>query len=183
MGGSTQLWVPPSSFTIPEKSQGKLTQGSLAAGYPDGTQVVTGNSVAGPNNLVSPSPPTLLEEFEVYSLSIIWDVVGITAGVRVLANLELLVNDRRAFGIAGEQVEAYASWQADLVNPIRLGARDRLGLRVGVELSTAVEQGVCYFMLGATYSTVGVGLHAESWTLAESTISYNVLDVPGSARL
>jgi hypothetical protein len=186
MGGSGQLWVPPASFSF--TTINRPVSAPLAPGYPDGTKIVTGTNLAQPNNLVASSPPTLLEEFEIDSLAIAWGVAGVlgtAAEVACLAKLYLLVNDRRATTLASEANDSLnptGVWVADLVNPLRIGARDRLGLSVELKISTVHAQATMYFMIAGVPNGTG-GALASEWTLAESTISYAVLDVPASARL
>jgi hypothetical protein len=139
--------------------------------------------VATCRNLASMSPPTLLEEFEIYSYSIGWGLATpgeIPAGLDL--ELQLLINDRTAW-VDDEPVPASAvtpsvangTFRSDLVNPIRVGARDRLTLRIGLPQPALTSVTV---VLGAQMNPAGNGISPY-----ESTVSYNVIDLPASRRL
>jgi hypothetical protein len=195
MSGSGQLWIQPSGLRdfVP-LAAGTFYRQIPTPGVP--TQIPAVQGIADCKNLIAQSPPTLLEEFELYSYSIGFAVLAygpdsdaFTTPPNLTAELALLVNDRVAYitsqtaaGVAinadpaNSIYELIGSWTSDLVNPIKLGARDRLSLRVGIMADQANSElsGVIGVQLDpATQDTIPF----------ESTISYNVIDLPASRRL
>lgn len=145
---------------------------------------------AGCDNLIADSPPTLLESYEIYSFSIgvvvVVDTEAPAAGTAITIELALLVNDRLAYTAtqvvpARLATETYANamFVSDLTNPIRLGARDRLGLRLGAAVDDSPSINNIVVAAGTTFDPSGFGSYAGF----ESTISYDVLDMPASRRL
>jgi hypothetical protein len=185
MSGSDYLTIQPSKLAA-----GALAAGQWARGIPTpGTNAIAAvEGVPGCGNLVAASPPTLLCEYSVYSYSIGFglNVEGTAAVPNVDAELAILVNDRVAYITSltqlaivatapGAGYNATGAWVSDLVNPIRVGARERLGLRVGIRSDQ-----------DATSSTLLIGVQVDQAgrdVAYESTLSYNVIDLPGSRRL
>lgn len=176
MSGSSSVWVQPCTL-------GAAGQ-RLRAGYPDGTQTSTG--LAPPNDVFSLSRPSLLELYEVYAVSIAWGLQFDAAhdGAEVIATLRLLVSDQLVWSSSdrettvGSVVEG--QWTADLVNPLRVGARERLGL--DVLLSGDVAGPGLLMVAAQPLGTVPSNLRVN-WAPVESTISYAVVDVSASRRL
>jgi hypothetical protein len=167
------------------------TRASTAAmGYP----VVTG--IAECTALELLTPPTLRTAYSIYHLSIPWaadatiNPPATTYVGNILAEIALLVNglvqfvgndSQPAVGIQGDPGVYRASGviSADLINPIRLNPRERLSLRLGTALSAPATVNV------ANTIQIGVSAIAVSTALAstEGTISYEILDLPGSRQL
>lgn len=142
------------------------------------------------NNLIAASPPTLLEQYEIYSYSIGWSAVivnggGFASAPVVDVELALLVNDRVKHRATTQQEtinrtapNAYEApggfFNVDLVNPIRVGSRDRLGLRMGLGADLAFD---------SFYLVVGSQVAGTRSVPAESTILYRVYDLPGARTL
>ena len=138
----------------------------------------------------------LLERFEVYSYSIGWGVLlqssaALAAVPQAMVELAFLVNDRPAYVIQttaptvtppgdNKNWVANGSFVSDLVNPMDLGARDRLAIRVGASSLTTLDVGIS-IVIGTQF--VGYGAGAPTLGPFESTISYRVIDVPASRRL
>lgn len=148
--------------------------------------------IADCRNLLSDSPPTMLELYELYSYSIAFGVYVANSGVfatppAVTVELALLVSDRVAYitqqelqtvsAFGGIQGRASGAWVSDLVNPIRLGSRERLSLRIGLTSDSADDSG-WGVTVGARYDvTTGNPIGDES------TISYNTIMQPASRQL
>lgn len=190
MSGSSGFSVPPSSITLASLSAEQWVRQVPVPGNAFLNLPAVGG-VATCQDLMSGSPPTLLEQYDVYSYSIGWGIFleGVAGNANVTGELALLVNDRTAYvapqsivamelGATGNAIGTGA-FISDLVNPIKLGARDRLTARMGVISDTAASSNV--------YVVLGMQLTAPGGTLTitpfESTISYYVLDVPASRRL
>lgn len=197
MPGSGELFIQPSTLAVPVSQAGAMQRGIPAPGVSIATLVIP--AVAGiPDcqNLLAASPPTLLEAYQLVSLAIGWSILNNeTAGAAVTPNLTaelaLLVNDRPRFittaQAVGEQTNTGAaqysgsgSWVLDLINPITLGARDRLGLRVGAQSDQGFQAG-SQIIVGVQLQNIGAGDFAGA--PFESTITYNVTDVPAARRL
>lgn len=209
MSGSGRLFIQPSELTFFD------TDDNGGDAYPPGMwhrgiptpgvallldiPVPAVRGIADCHNLVSNSPPTLLEAFELYSYSIGWKVhIVQQAGDYVApfpnlsAELGILVNDELRY-VSTETVPtgeeftgagtaaASGSWSADLVNPILVGARDRLTLRIGV--SADQTAGAFYVLVGAQSHFVSAGGAGNVMDPFESTISYNQIDLPARRRL
>lgn len=195
MIGDAQISIQPSeaALAVPANPYvgGQWYRGIPTPGIAGLVPAVGG--VATCRNLIANSPPTLLELYEIYSLTIGWAVlVGDASGFASVPNLSvemaLLVNDQvrytnvvQAVNVASSsgttaQYATSGAWVADIVNPIRVGARERLGLRVGV-LSD----------IGGENIWVRVGTQMDPTFGAvvpyDSEISYRVIDLPGSRRL
>lgn len=202
MSGASEFFVPLSEFDLPAFSGGGPSF-DFWRGVPlPGTVAFFGAmaAIAGQadcRNLAANSPPTLLEHYEIYSYTIGFGGQIVTNAPRtpnVTAELALLVNDRVRY-ITQQTVEAQGpatninvltawnfagAWVADLQNPIILGARDRLSLRVGVQGDTGLRSGS-----GTNGIVVGAQVSPNFSTPIpfESTISYRVVDLPGARTL
>lgn len=176
-----ELFIPRSS----------ITSAALAANewYRQIPIVFGGNYGIDCKNLLAPSPPTLLEEYEVVSYAIGWSVLlfnsGGIANPAVQVELAFLINDRVRYttteqpGTVAEGADSvYASgaFVGDLVNPFRLGARDRLSLRAGILSSIATTTATPLY-IGTQFDPNGNELGYES------TITYNTLELPARRRL
>lgn len=186
MSGSSDFPIPASTFQPPA---GGLAAGTWYRGIP--TLPATVSGISDCRDLVASSPPNLLIEYEFYTLAL-----GISAGAIfaaapaappvLSAEIALLVNDRIKYRESVKQTSVgdgtgVGFWVstffgADLVNPIRLHARERLSLRVGIETDTAA-------IGAAVYIGSQVDANGNPVIPAESTISYNVIDLPASRRL
>jgi hypothetical protein len=200
VSGASQLFVQPSHLDIPASSQpGVWTRGIPAPGavrpFGTGSDVPAVDGLATCRDLASLSPPTVLEAYEIYAMTIGWSVYfsGSAAGDATLSFLvSLLVNDRPAYTktdiVAAHSVGVGSDYAIsgtladDLVNPVRIGARDRLGLEVGFRSSISGS--------AFTPQRLFVGVQqilqgASSFALVpvESTISYRVIDLPGNRVL
>lgn len=189
MSGSGQLWVQPSVINFGALIAGQWRRGIPTPGVPANIPAVQGISDC--KNLLSMSPPTLLEEFQIVSYSLAYGAVLTNGGdfaspfPNITTEIALLVNDRLAYaeeitqgatGGAATVNWVTGSMAGDLVNPIRLGARDRLSIRLGIKSDTAASVG-SNVQIGAQLDPVigSIGV--------ESTLSYNVIDLPASRRL
>lgn len=188
----SELFIQPSVLHVP----GGLLAGQWGRGVPVPGAPASVNpipavgGIATCSNLLQDSPPTLLEQYELYSYAIGWAIFIQPQAADVLtAELALLVNDRVVYTASeaptavnepGGSTGAYASgaWVSDLVNPIQLGARDRLSLRAGAQASAAVTYLDMY--VGVQLGPVSSSLGAIPF---ESTLSYRTLAVPASRRL
>jgi hypothetical protein len=176
MSGSSSVWVQPCTL-------GSAGQG-LKPGFPDGTQTSTG--LASPKDVLSLSPPSLLELYEVYAVSIAWGLQfnAPNDGAQVIATLRLLISGQLAWSSSDRETTVGSvvngEWIADLVNPLRVGARERLSL--DVLLSGNVAAPGLLMIAAQPLGTAPSNLRAN-WTPVESTISYNVVDLPASRRL
>lgn len=141
-------------------------------------------------NLIAGSPPTLLEEYSFYAFSIAWQIFlsnGAAYGTApvITAEIALLVNDRVEYSTTQQQVSeidfdgatALGTFSGDLVNPIRVGGRERLSLRVGLLSDTAAAVGG--FIVVAAQSSASAG----NVSGVESTLSYTTLELPARRRL
>lgn len=194
---SVELFVPPSQFvTGSGATAGRWQRGIPRAGitaFTPASPAIPG--LADCNNLLANSPPTILEAYEIFSYSIGWGAyiaqgAAYTVPPVFVAELALLVNGRVRY-VTSQQVEsvlstaaleatASGSWIGDLVNPIRVGARDRLSLRMGVLTD---QSGLANFVgiVGAQLQNTPTG--TPTLTGFESTISYRTIDLPGSRRI
>lgn len=197
MSGRADLYVQPSRLVVGTLPNGTAVGGVWAYGIPTagvgnyGIPAVVG--VADCSNLVAASPPTLLEQYDVSSYSIAWSAIvansaALASAPVVTAELALLVNDAvrhtnrmSATGVdtggASETFIAGDVFTADLVNPVTVGARERLTLRIGLLSSLSANAG----------AQVVVGVQLDPITPGPisypSTVSYYVIDVPASRRL
>lgn len=189
MSGYAQLPVPPGTFDAAPGLGGTLA-GQWYRGIPTPGLFGPVSGVADFKNLLSMSPPTLLERYELYSYAIGFGVLLVSGGAfaatpTISAELALLVNDRVAYTAIETMVTtelavgvnmATGAWSSDLVNPIRINARERLSLRVGfISDQPTTVHGL--IVAGAQLDNAGT---AKAY---ESTISYNVIDLPASRRL
>lgn len=184
MAGASALWIQPMT---------RIAGGKLRAGPPTtpANPEFRTSGQAGPNNLIELSPPTLLEQYEVYGGSIAWGIQYADAGndgKTTSARLTLLLNDRPVWSSVDDEAQAGAvasgTFSLDLLNPIPLGARDRLGIALAFPLlvEVGINAGTITAMLGAQ-SLGGVRLADNNWPAVESTIQYRVLDLPGARRV
>lgn len=197
MSGYGELFVQPSTLAIGVSQPGAMQRGIPTPGVSVATLAIPAvGGVPDCKNLLAAAPPTLLEAYELTSVAIGWSILNNeTAGSAVtpnlVAELALLVNDRVRFittaQAIGEQtntgVAQYTgsgSWVLDLVNPIRLGARERLSLRIGAQ-SDQGFQASSQMIIGVQLQNEGAGAFAGA--PFESTISYNVIELPASRRL
>lgn len=191
----TQITVQPSEFSAASLNAGSWARGVPTAGSAFSTPPLP--SVVGQatcQNLIAGCPPPLRQVYEIYGVTIGWGITlyqsaGITTPPTVIAELALMVNNDDVY-VNTDQQTAYTNysneyysvsdvWNADLVNPIRVGARDRLVLRAGIYASAATQD--AYIIVGAQYSSP-----ASAPTVAvsyPSTISYNVVELPARRRL
>lgn len=187
--------VPPSQFT---PGSGAVA-GVWARGVPlpgigaasPGSAWIRGTADC--RNLFAMSPPTLLEAYEVASYAIGWGIY-IAAGSAFArppvftAEMAFLVNGEVRFvaqnqvdsvlNTAGLEATGSGTWIGDLVNPIIVGARDRLALRMGF-VSDLAGPANSFGVVGAQLVPGAVA----TTTPAPSTISYRTLSVPGARRL
>jgi hypothetical protein len=192
MSGEGQFFIQPSSFQSPDAvtQEAKWYRAIPAPGA--GTQVPAVGGVATCANLAASSPPTVLEKFEVKSYSVTWAllipyVAALATPPNATMELALLVNDRiayvdeaqpQAMVKAPTQYVASGAWRSDLVNAISLGARERLGLRLGFKIDQTGGSNPALAVVGLAVDQNGNPLGG-----GESTISYNVIDLPASRRL
>lgn len=188
MTGSSSVPVPPSQAgAVATVAAGVWSYGipAILGGGPTG--------IASCRSLFSTSPPTLLEEYELYSYSIGLGAYvqasagpGFTGSPNIQLELEFLVNDRAAYRnlltapaapiTAGLGAIFSGALTSDLVNPIRFGARNRLTLKLGL----ACDQDISAWIVVAGAQIDNNGQPSIPY---ESSIFYNVLDVPASRRL
>lgn len=202
MSGRGQIFVQPSEL----ETTGGTAAGAWFRGIPTPGWVSLGGGatpaipavggIATCANVISDSPPTLLEEFQVVSYSLGWAIYVREAAApasppTLTFEIALLVNDRVQYvaseqttgiALAGVTTDFVASdhLTSDLVNPVTVGARDRLGLRIGGLCNQATT--IFGVMIGAQL-TPSPTFDSSSETPFESTVSFNVIDLPGSRRL
>lgn len=188
MSGTGQLWLPPSQALI----AGPIQPAQPYSGTPTIIPTVANvTGVADCTNLLKSSPPTLLELFEIYAFSIPYALqIDNTAGFAVpptgQIQLALYVGSDLAgsYSDSPSMYEATADnyvgsgvFQSDLVNPIRLAARDRLAIKLtGI---SAVAATTMELYVGVVLATQPV----NHYNGAPATINYNVIDLPASRRL
>ena len=187
MSSDPQIWVPVSQINLGALAAGNWTRGIPLLGASElGIPAPVG--IADCRDLLRSSPPTLLEDYEITNFSI-----GMACGVQdsgggfasapeITLELALLVNDRVRYvadsgplqtpagpGAPGSYLASY-SFSADIVNPIVIGARERLTLRAGVNCNLAVNENSWVWVGIQASFAAGVFTPSEF----ESTISYNV---------
>lgn len=187
-----------SAFTVPPS----LLVTSWAAGLsnlwdrgipgligPDGTSATAPHGIADCNALEAMTPPTLRTAYSVYSLSIAYGAtVAYDAAVTtILVELSLLINgevkwagtdSETAIPIRGNTLLITSGViNADLVNPVIINPRERLSLRVG----TATSPSAVGAVTGNT--VVGAQVASSGYVFTQSTISYQIIDLPGSRSL
>lgn len=189
MSGSGRLYPLPAFLNEGAVVAGNQYEGIPALGL--GTTAGAPTGVPAYNNLLSGSPPTLLEEFEVVAFSLPFGMelannVGSPFASAPVVNIgiNLLHNDDVAYSISQQltltliattQGVANGIFQADLVNPVRYGARSRLGIQVFFTSNEAASLGGS-FLVAANWQAAGAQGQPAS-------ISYNVIDLPASRRL
>lgn len=143
-------------------------------------------------SLESSAPPTLLNAYDIYNITIPWGAAFYTSGTPgdVQAEIAILINGQvRWLGTDTEVAQplgygtpagygATGTITADLVNAIRLGPRERLSLRMGVQLDPPVT-----LYLATIYGYVGAQISGSSVVGVEGTISYTIVDLPGVRQL
>lgn len=183
MGGQAELIVHPAEAII---SNAAATQNYPAIPPPGG---LSPSGVATCNNLVADSPPSLLQAYEIYGFTIpaamqVTNGSAFASAPELGLTLELLINDYpKAAYLAALSPLMFSSsnyiatyvFAADLTNPIRVGARDRLGLRLtGVSSLAAATMAL---LAGVTYAAT------PAYVTSEGRILYDVIDLPGSRRI
>jgi hypothetical protein len=193
MGGASQLSIQLSQF-----AQAPVLANQWYRGFPTPGFAMTGFTpilalVGQPRcaGLLDGSPPTLLERDDIYSHQIGFGLI-VEAGVLAAApivqcEMSLLVNGDVHYTLI-EQVQtvvslanpniylAAGSWTSDLVNPVSVGARERLQLRAGFNSNEPATTDIVMAVAGQIKgdgSAVGY----------PSTISYRVIDLPPTRRL
>jgi hypothetical protein len=191
VGGYGEIPIQPAEFLYPttinpaQVYSGVPTPGTTLGGPP----VVVGAATCA--NLLADSPPTLLEQFEVYSLTVPAAAqlanfhAGLAAPINLSVQLILLINDRVAatftatsagsVNTAATTATAALMFTADLTNPIRVGARDRLGIRLGLISDTPGTSGQADIGVTTTTSNTLMG--------AEAKLFHNIVDLPASRRI
>lgn len=178
---------------IPVPESGVSGSNIEPAGWITGTPTLNGTvkGIADCASLFRLSPPTLLEMFEIVSYSIAF-TASLTSGTTfatapaISGQLTFLVNDdiRQIVDIGpltsvlrSDSVVAWANgaFVGDLVNPIRMGARERLNLQLGLMSDQAAAGYAAYIGAQINPSQVVQGY--------PSSISYNVIELPGARRL
>ena len=167
---------------------------SIAAGI-GANQMPTG--VANCSALEFLTPPTLRTAYSIYSASIAWAALLNSLGAaytgNILAEVALLINDvvvwigtdnQPTVPVPSDAGVYYAQGviSADFVNQPRLSPRQRLSLRLGTATSAPVTAH------GGNGINIAVGaqidpLNPSAMTQDQSTISYQILDLPGNRSL
>lgn len=198
------LYVQPSNLVAPIGAGG-LTAGQIIRGIPGrGTYALAGGTppggvaqIAGCDNLVADSPPTLLEQYEFYAYNI-GAVLNVATSL-TLTNPELyiemqfLVNGEPRFVTdsgwqtpqltAGVENRYLLNWafSSDLINDIDITARDRLSLQAGIGCNGALASGDSLVL------NVGIQAIIESGTTTAiaypSALSYNTRALPPSRKI
>lgn len=192
MSGRGDFPIQPSQIGLgaivsTQSYEGIPTPGAQTLGIP----AVNGQPTC--SDLAAASPPTILEEFQIYSYTIGIGILSIASGgsfaepPNFTVGLGFQINGRLVYKVS--QIippfspavgEAIASGQfiSDLVNPIHLERSQRLSLQI----TLTQDQ-------DATATTVFVGTQAEivsggaAPVPMESSVSYNVIELPASRRL
>lgn len=201
MPGASAFTIPPSEadFSWPPDDT-VLPASQWMRGIPVPTALAP-TGVADCRALERGVPPTLRTRYECYALSIAWGLRMGNAGGWVgnlLVELALLINGQLAWvgvdsGMGAQANEpapviiANGVINADLVNPVVINPRERLSLRIGMAVDTPVTPNALTFITGA--ATVGQqtvlpsGSTDVSDTAVQSTISYQIIDLPGTRSL
>lgn len=192
---SAEIQVPPSQFNVsmplaPNTWQRGIPVPGISGASP-GYPPVNGNATC--RNLFSSSPPTLLEVYEIYSYTISWGVAvfsgtAFPTAPEISTELAFLVNDSVRYmttqdvttvrDATGLNAVGSGAWVSDLVNPIEVGARERLSLRLGLQCDLNVAANAM-MVVGAQLVTPSV----PATSPFPSTISYRTLAQPGARRL
>jgi len=203
MPGASAFTIPPSEahFDWPPNNT-VLPASQWSRGIPVPTFLAP-TGVADCRALERGVPPTLRTAYECYALSIAWGLRMGNAGGWVgnlLVELALLVNDQLAWvgtdSGAGAQTNesgptpviiANGIINADLVNPVRINPRERLSLRIGMAVDAPVTPSPGTFItMAATVAEQDVlasGATTVSPVAVQSTISYQIIDLPGARSL
>lgn len=187
---SNVVYIQPSELEcLGNPGPGGWVRGIPTPGVPIGPSpaIPAIPQIATCENLVQDSPPTLLEEYGFYSYSI--GVSAITGAgdtaPDITIELAILINGTIRYvtdtgPITAQQATApwivSGSFVSDFVNDIVVGARDRLGLRLGFSSTEGLQE----------EDVVIVGVQVETVANAvpfPSTISYNTTKLPASHRL
>lgn len=195
MSGHGQVSIQPSAFNPHSTQAGTFVRGVPIPGVRDSggsLEIPAVDGIASCADLFSSSPPTIMEAYEVYSYSIGTSVLVNSnppaAGTLVTMEIALLVNDQVTYSAQQQQPlllqnsKSYVNYlfTSDLVNPVRVGARERLSLRIGGALPVAVGGSVNFLTFTAASQLDPTNGNEVGF---ESTISYNVVDIPGRRRL
>jgi hypothetical protein len=199
MPGLSAFEVPPAGLAF----FGTVNGGQWHRQIPISNFGVTGipnapTGIADNSALELATPPTLRTAYSIYSVSLAWGAImqNVASGYvgNFLAEIALLINGSVRWIGTDKQVAAsqpatatdYYSASgvisADLVNPVRLNPRERLSLRLGIAMDTGVTG-------TGTLLTAGVAAQprndapATDWDFVPSTISYQILDLPGNRSL
>lgn len=203
MPGQAQFFVPPSEIDFlwpPNDTAVPASQWTRGIPSPS---FLAPTGVADCHALERLAPPTLRTAYDIYALSIAWGLRAGNAGAwsgDMLAELALLINDQvvwsqsdSAPGAATDEsgptpvIVANNIINADLTNPLRLNPRERLSLRIGMAFSSVVTPNAGTAITGAatvaqqTYLPSGAAVVADE--AVQSTISYTIIDLPGSRVL
>lgn len=184
--------VPPSALG----TDTPLAANQILSGVPPLFQPRSG--VASCNNLFSASPPMLGERFEVYSLAVpaiaefssasgaAW-----TKAPNIRLSMDLYVNSELAYtmedegpGISYGSASNYAllstTFAADLINPVYVGSRERLSIRLSTSCDQAAATAYVYAAMVLQFSSATPDGVIQG---AEGTISYNAVELPTARRL
>ena len=195
MSGVGRLFPQCSTLEFLEGiNAGELYTGIPSPGAPLGSGSFAGISgIATYQNLLSDSPPTLLEAYEVTNLQFPWGVYLnnsaaftsypiVTVGLNMLKNSDIVYTVQQA-GV--QTVEAFNTEQAagngmlsaDIVNPIVFEARDRLTIQAFITSTVTCNEGSALTLAG------GYGTPAGNPYSQQASIAYNVLARPARRRL
>jgi hypothetical protein len=196
MSGQGTLWVPPSGFQDAVAQSGSTWHRAIPSSPPISpfTGIANYTGLAPCNALQAMVPPSLLRAYDIYSLNIAWgaafnDSVSETYAGNIRAELALLVNNEVRWVSTDDELAtawgfyAYAQGTitADLVNPIRLNTRENLALRLGVVCDVAPAHDAESLWFGAVGMQLNTG--TSYWQGVPSTISYNIIDLPGARAI
>lgn len=191
MPGQSAFYVPWSAYQIFYASN---SSAQWTRQIPMIQPAISG--VADCNALELLTPPTLRTAYDIYAVSIPWAAYasfamsGFTG--QFLAEIALLINgDVRWIGsdaqdavyIGGTAYIGSGSINADLVNAVRINPRERLSLRLGFATNPAMTPDGALQIEPAVSQAFTVDGGGAHFIATQGTISYNIIDLPGTRKL
>lgn len=198
MPGLSAFAVPPSGFTTTFAVDATAPPGQWIRQVP--TPVTPMGGVADCTALEYMAPPTLRTAYSIYSVSLAYAAVIQNAGLtgsysgNILVETALLINDEVKWFGTDEQPAVNQSMgpdgfniangtiSADLVNALRLNPRERLKLRLGIAIDTGATPPSGLAVVEGIWVAEQI-TPTNTLTPVQSTINYQIIDLPGNRQL